>query len=726
MVVRIIFNSLLHFQLKSRPDPTPITTQSDSSKRRPFPGPAGKKEPAGNLKPLDLQPLSPVSLTAQQIATQNERSLPLKEQLSANQILPLTPEKLYPVVLITPLPPGTKPDEYVKIPDKEAGIESSQKRNSMVNAETKQQRIISDEAVRRLQELTQELIEADDQLQLDASSDTGIEAARCFISTHHDDRELRTLTPAVQVKLESSLQKVISLGRFRDISPESLCRIQGLCEGALSSVEFSDFHVGLASTSNGESSWVHGVETFDLGLRSTRTILRIMAGDREEKEIYSEELLQSALRVIEKVFKSCIVPIVEARNTGPSSAIFETASTHKKTISQLSYDASKVIGLLVEILSKVEVSESVVTTLEFFAARLLFVENAHSEKESVLGIQKFESLRRTSMDMIAEIFSRYPDQRTFLIDEILTSLQKLPVNRPHARQYKLAEGKSVQLVSALMMRLIQTSANAVAAKRMGKKGDVSNASDSSEEDCAHHGTIDSYSESSDETSEEISSTRYSEAMRRLAKDANRLSDNAAKNAQYVIRFYVQRAITAPKTGDQPHRHLMDMFAEDLIVVLGLPEWPAAELLLRALLIRMIDIAENKKYNAPAKSMALELLGIMGSGISGLVASTQNKASVLENEDSAFGGYLRQLLEEYMDGKLENDELLGWEGPYRAVLEYFEQSGLGDKQIASAQGYILTQWAKSVASGNLKSSVATQNLARRLRKMLSNTKWVTSE
>jgi len=60
---------------------------------------------------------------------------------------------------------------------------------------------------------------------------------------------------------------------------------------------------------------------------------------------------------------------------------------------------------------------------------------------------------------LAQIFARYEDQRIFIFDEILTSLEKLPVNRQSARQFKLVEGgKNIQLVSALMMTLVQTSA----------------------------------------------------------------------------------------------------------------------------------------------------------------------------------------------------------------------------------------------------------------------------
>ena len=644
--------------------------------------------------------------------------------------------RLYPVVLITPFSSEAKPDEYIKLSDDQTATNFRKRKRVLDNrvgggsVETKDQRAVSDEAVRQLVELAQDVFEADDQLQPDTPGTISPESAQYFVPAYRDDREVRTLAPAIHVKLESIMQKVIFSGRYSDIPLESLCRLQGFCEGALCSVESSEFRAELGSEFDGDSRWVQGIETFDLGLRSARTIIRTMTGGREEKEIYSEELLQTVLRVIERVVDTCLIPIVDSRSSGPSSKIFEIAIAHKKVISQLLHDANKVLGLMAELLSKVEIAETIITALEFFVTRILFVENAQTEKDSALGIQKFEALRRTAMDLIAEIFLRYPEQRTYLFDEILTSLQKLSVNRPHARQYKLTEGKNIQLVSALIMRLIQTSATVEATKNTSKNkppslheiaikpGDL--------EDGLVEPTSDLGEEYLSDTSEDTEGSRQSAALLRLAKDATRLSSIAGKNAQYVIRFYVQRAMTAPKNGDQPHRHLLDMFAEDLIVVLGFPDWPAAELLLRALLVQMVDIAENKKYNAPAKNMALELLGLMGSAISELVANTRHSAKTLENQDSIFSGYLRQLLDDYMEAKLDCNELLGWEGPYHAVLESLNHNSSGDKQIASAQGYLLTQWAKAVSSGNLAADDSTGRLVRRLRRILSGAACITTE
>lgn len=639
-------------------------------------------------------------------------------------------EKPYPIVLIAPPTADTKPIDYITLSDGNI-TDSSRKRKRDQEyggfdgkMETKDQRAISDEAVRRLRDLLQDIFEAHDQSQNSTSDALPSGGTQFFMPAYREEHEFLTLTPAIHVKLEPMLQKVISLRRYAEFPLEQLSRLQRLCEGALLSADSSDFHPSSGVSTEDNLKWLQGIEVFDLGLRSARTILRLMTGGYQEKEICSEELLTKVLSLLKRVIDTCLIPLVEARSSGSTSAVFEVASANKKVVSQLLYDANKVMGLLAELLGKVDVAEIVITELEFLATRILFVDNAHSEKDSVLGIQKFEVLRRTAMDLIAEIFSRYPEQQMFLITEILTSLQKLPVNKQQARQYKLPEGKNIQLVSALIMRLIQTSANAgLTEQKNSRKLPSFNEGRRATSTELVDKTSDSEStetekEDSDDESESGDCSRYSSTMQRLGKEANRLMGHAGIYARYVVGFYVKRATNVSKTGDQPHRNLLDLFAEDLIAVLGFPDWPASELLLRALLLQMCEIADNKKYNVSEKSMALELLGLMGSAISELGASVRHSAKTLENQDSLFSGCLRQILDDHMEGRLRNSELLGWEGPYRAALEYLGQNSSGDKHAASARGYILTQWAKVLSSVELMASEVNKDLATRLRVLLS--------
>src|SRR5438034_435967 len=210
------------------------------------------------------------------------------------------------------------------------------------------------------------------------------------------------------------------------------------------------------------------------------------------------------------------------------------------------------------------------------------------------------------MDVLAEIFAKYPDQRAFLLDEILLSLEKLPSTRQSARQFKLIDGKNIQLLSALVMLLVQTTASqtsTTASTKIKRRLPVAGAGTGT-------GHYDYLKEDSENGDSGIEDANRKLPLQRLWNHVEPLYDNAFRSAQYITRFIVQRAMTSTKSGDQPYRNLLDLFTEDLISVLGSTDWPAAELLLRVLAFQMVGVAEHDKSPANAKNMALELLGWM--------------------------------------------------------------------------------------------------------------------
>lgn len=608
------------------------------------------------------------------------------------------------------------------------------------------QKHISEEALRSLQDLIRDIFEAEDQLQPDTSGATSSDASKYFVLTDNAGySDNPTLASWVHNKLEASLQKVISSGRFADIPVDHVSRLQKLCEGSLSLGEATALKIEVDWSEDDAESWRQNVQIAEAGLRSARTLLKIMIGGREEKQLYSEETLLNILNVLKHVVDSCIIPVVEARSTGSSSGIFSIASSHQSPLSKLLHQASKVARSLAGLLAEVEVAENGITTIEFLMARLVFVESAHSEKDAVLGTNHFEVLRRNATDVLAKIFAKYEDQRECIIGEILTSLEKLPQTRQSARHFKLNDGKNIQLVSALIMQLVQTSGSP-SEERTRSRGKVSlNTRDAAsyvrikesynhdDNDVEPSGSVGDTVEDTDPNS----ARNPAVAVHRLISVAQPLFDSASRTADYIIKFFIQRAVTSTKSGDQPYRNLLDIFTEDLLNVLSSPEWPAAELLLRCLLIRSIGIAESGTSTAPSKNMALELLGMMGSAISGAAASVRQLAKSVDHIESQLSSSLVQISDEYFEGTLQGKDLLTWEGPHCATLQYLQTCDLNNSQIRSAHGYSLMQWAMSLSTEFRPSSginegehepsnPGSSQVAIRLKDLMSNCRWVEAD
>lgn len=554
------------------------------------------------------------------------------------------------------------------------------------------QRAKAESLLKGLQGFVNSIFEAEDNLSPD-TSDRVVDKNSKMWMTSSLGGENPCLATAVQVKLENAIHRVVSVGRFTEVPVDDLARLQKICESSLKMAENTDVMVKEEESETATEEWLGRVGVVDNGLKTAKTVLRIMVGGREEKQIYSEDLLAGVLNVLKNLIETTVNPMIEMRSTGENVALFKVAAAHKKVLGGLLHEITSVFTLLSKLLAMEEVTEGAITTMEFIAVSVIFIENASNEKDSVFGVQKVERFRVAAMDVLAKIFARYPDQRTFIFDEILTSLEKLPVNRQSARQFKLVEGKNIQLVSALIMRLVQTSGTYQGRKR--KQGLVT------DED----GEVVL---EKDEDEGEGDGVDRMDVVDRLHMMSNPLLDSAQKNAAYVVNFLVQRAMKSTKTGDQPYRVLMDIFTEDFIAVLGSPEWPGAEMLLRSILGSMCTIVDGDKQTAPAKSMALDLLGLMGSAICDVVVhlreSHRNREGLGDSADAHIVGLTEKCLESSIGGAgggnvpagIE-EELIDWEGPFRYALEHLLQMMSSDGSLQSACGYYLTVWSARICS-----------------------------
>ncbi|KAE8375452.1 sister chromatid cohesion C-terminus-domain-containing protein [Aspergillus bertholletiae] len=586
----------------------------------------------------------------------------------------------------------------------------------------KDQKEEADAALVKLQDLLHEIFEAEDQLEPGTTSATTAERQNAVFSA---PRALEIngllLSSDMHSRLQKAIRKVVGFNRLQDIPSDYLHRIQKLCEKLVIAAQSPDLRLEDPSNDSEAQEWLKKIDDMHNALLAVGTLLLTMSGSQTERDLCPEDLIEAIPNVLNQTFDHCVIPAVEARPGGKEARHFEFFSAQKRVIGGLIQQSKKALALFADFLSRIDVSEGTVTAAEFFACKLIFVENSHTEKDSAVGFQKYESVRRGAMDVLAKVFSKYPAQRPFILDEILVSLEKLPSTRQSARQFKLTDGKNIQLLTALVMQLVQTTALDVPTSRSSRtKSKFPPSGDDDEEE-----QPDGARRKEDDDESELT-------MEQLATKVNRLYDNAVRSAQYIVKFIVQRAMTSTKTGDQPYRNILDLFTEDLIGVLGSTDWPAAELLLRIMASHMVGIADLDKSPATAKSMALELLGWMGSAISDLIVTAQHLLPTMEESDSELTDYLKQLFEDYSGRSLHPQDLVVAEGPYRMTLEYFLQvRHLDDWQLTSARGYYLAQWAKSFCSvyynaderDDVTYDDVTENLVNLFAKLFSDPMWL---
>ncbi|KAG5965844.1 hypothetical protein E4U56_001548 [Claviceps arundinis] len=540
-----------------------------------------------------------------------------------------------------------------------------------------------------------------------------------------------TMTAATQQKMHTALQKVISLKSFDRVPLESLLRVMKLSEASLKQADGLDIRVDESWDESAVQVWLQQLNEVDTALKSARTCLRILSGCREDKQLYSESIITKSVNIFKAVTEDVVMPLVELRNSGTSSSLFKLMQKQKKFIASIFVSCQKLSALLAELITKIELSESVINTLEFTASRLIFVENAYFEKDSAIGIQKFDGIRSVAMDILCQIFLIKPEQRQGIIDDILTSLEKLPVGKISSRQFKLADGGSIQPVSALIMRLIQASSS-----RVGS-GDTINKDFGARQGENEEGKQQPPRAQAKATisNEDHGAQQPAVAIQELEAIAAPLNDIVMRNASYVINFIVKRAIGSTKSGDTPYRNLLDLFVDDFTTCLDIPDWPSAELLLRLLMAMMVQLFEAPKTAAPAKNMALELLGTMSAAISRLRSHIKKIASTFVNSDAdGYAQYLSDLAAHCLEQRCPMEKVVAWSGPYRGALEFLQQKSLDDPHISSSVTFLILDWATRVHTTydnhtQEDDHQRTKELGRsayRLRKMMDDRNWLASE
>ncbi|PQE28737.1 AT hook domain-containing protein [Rutstroemia sp. NJR-2017a WRK4] len=721
---------------------TPPVQRSQNAASTPVP----IRKPQQPLKPISVivpQPQQPPQF--QQPQQSHKPILPPQRPIPSPQAKPPEPyhaESSVPssssnLTLAVVIPPSTlRPEEYEVVADQPDSPDSPQpawrarKQDGFQEnvSGVLDQREKADAAIRNLREYLQDVFEAENQFQ----PGMDLTGHSYLIST--DDGV--GLSASTQTKIDALLSKVIELGRYRQVPIEDLLRLQKLSEASSKEAETVELKIDEEMGEAEVEALFNHIPQAELGLKSARTSLRLMSGGREEKQLYSEDVIQSALNAFKNIMDRFIVPIVELRSTGSTSSLFKLLSAQKKVILNVLGQCRRLLSLMATLIANIELSETVINSLEFVTSTLIFVENAHAEKDSVLGIAKFDTLRVVAMDVLAQIFFNNPDQRSEIFNEILTSLEKLPVTKQSARQFKLAEGGSIQLVSALIMKLIQTSASKTddaKEKRRRKAADALIGDD--DHDTQTNGNTDDNSRARYDT-ESRAVQQHVTAIQELRECVSPLLESARSNATYVVNFIIGRAVKSTKSGDTPYRNLLDLFVEDFITCLNSTDWPAAELLLRLFLFKMVQLAEGDKTAAPAKNMALDLLGSMGAAISELNSHVRKTAAAIEYRDDPMGQALSRMTDEALENRGSVHELVSWKGPFYMSLDYMENRCQSEPQLASGLAFLIAEWAAKVChsydlidDNDPDVEKVEQNYGRiayRLRMMISDKRWFSTE
>ncbi|KIW87537.1 uncharacterized protein Z519_11860 [Cladophialophora bantiana CBS 173.52] len=536
-----------------------------------------------------------------------------------------------------------------------------------------------------------DIFEAQDQIAPHTSTErVKINNAMFDVPGGEDDTEPR-LAIRVHEQLQSVMSQLLSSGRLGDASVEYLRRLQRICEPAIEAAQTVNLQLPSDPTDENISAWLSKLHKAENGAASASTLVYTVLSAPHNQDLISLEALQWLPNVLVNLFENCLIPTVEARPDGQSSQVFRYSSVYSEPLKRLLDAGRKLLGLVARLCVDIKGAGPVVNSTEFLAVKLIFVQNAYNDKSSAIGSQAYERLRKHAMAAVAKLYAAFPDERSAILDEVLTSLDKLPSNSRSARQYKLGGGRNIQLVSALFMQLVQTSAMQSGVKkrklrRPPRTGSSNPDSSEESEESASDMEVDSAPGADEDKRNPLS---------KLGQMAQNLLHDALNSAQHIVMWMVDKASKVTKSGDSPYRNILDLFVEDLTLVFPSPDWPASELLLSVLAHRMKTLAETDKA-ASTKNMALESLGVMGAAISQTRASVRSLLSSITRDGEPRSTTIAQDLSDSVRDRphfsLEIQELVSARGPFSIVNSYLSQKGGESLGTKSARAYLLAKYA----------------------------------
>ncbi|CAL1357633.1 unnamed protein product [Linum trigynum] len=246
-----------------------------------------------------------------------------------------------------------------------------------------------------------------------------------------------------------------------------------------------------------------------------------------------------------------------------------------------------IIGLLKDLLSIERLSDSCILQLVKTSFTTLMVDNV-------------QLLQLKAMGLLCGVFLSYTQHRSYIVDELVQLLWKLPVSKRALRSYHLPDEdqKQIQMVTALLIQLVHSSANLPEALRHA--------------DTAH-------------------------SILEVSLDATYISKCHEAVTETCCLFWtrVLQRFTAVKAQDSAELKLiMENLVTDLLTTLNLPEYPASALILEVLCVLLLQNAGLKSKDVSARSMAIDLLGMIATSLKhDSVNCRQEKLWILQALDS---------------------------------------------------------------------------------------------
>lgn len=295
-----------------------------------------------------------------------------------------------------------------------------------------------------------------------------------------------------------------------------------------------------------------------------------MTSEKISKELIIEDLIEQ-IGIFQKLILNEIIfphydPVYKSSSDSkpmPKRKLFtqshpnsNKSALNPKHINHLYNRMREMLGFTSQLLTQVDLTDTIVITLTSLSVMCFFVENIND-------------LQLETLKILTNIFSRYERHRQLVLDDILSSLAKLHQSKRTSRSYKCFSGDSIQMFTALVLQLVQSEVNII-----------------------------------DENRADDSELTFEQKETFLLNTYEQANETAKK---FLTHFFSKCKV---KQADFDFRPLFENFIQDLLVTANKPEWPVSEIILNLLGLILVNQIQNEQVDVPSRVNSLEYLGII--------------------------------------------------------------------------------------------------------------------
>lgn len=327
-------------------------------------------------------------------------------------------------------------------------------------------------------------------------------------------------------------------------------------------------------------------------LLCAKCCLLIFSFDQLPKFLFSEELLDQCLCVIKPSLETVMLPLVEAC-ASPAPTDLANDIVHGKlspaflsTLDTHFHHVCSTLALLEPLfrIMTVTIPESLMIRCVFLALSPFFTQDRASSAKHTSDVpythaQALRPVRLSCFHILRNLFSFYPQQRGWVLSEILVSLLQLPDLRHKRRHFRVSTGRKIYVITALLLQLIQAASYETPAayeQSLGWFMDANVRTEQSKPPCQLN-------------QESVCALASSTASFLVQRGAEAKMVKSSSNVSYAAVVYAM--------------------LEDLLILVFLPEWPAAPMLLSCFMRLFVTALQEPKSSLDARTMALDHLGV---------------------------------------------------------------------------------------------------------------------